>query len=118
MGVLGRARRERAQRGAAEEGDLHVPCEAMEAEEPGSVLSWARDAVEGRVPFDGLAHGGDGARDERVEAAADVAFPAWHGRDVGLDGGVAVTLGRLGIAAGEEGRLCGLICDLRGLGAA
>ena len=66
---------------------------------------WPSTAVEGRVPFDGLAHAGDGAHDERVEAAPDVAFPARHGRDVGLHGGVAVGLRDLGVAACEEGRL-------------
>ena len=75
----------------------------MEAEEPALAL----DAVERRVPFDRLAHAGDGAHDERVEAAPDVAFPARHGRDVGLYGGVAVGLRDLRVAACEEGRLRG-----------
>src|SRR5205085_9245190 len=77
--------------------------QAMEAEEPAPAL----DAVEGRVPPHGLAHAGDDARDERVEAAADVALPARHCRDVGLHDGVAVGLGDLGIAAREELRLRG-----------
>jgi hypothetical protein len=34
----------------------------------------------------GPAQAGDGTCDERVEAAPDVAFPARHGRDVGLLG--------------------------------
>jgi hypothetical protein len=76
----------------------------MKAEEPALAL----DAIEGRVPFDCLAHVGDGAHDERVEAAPDVAFPARHGRDVGLHGGVAVGLRDLRVAACEEGRLCDL----------
>jgi len=67
----------------------------MKAEEPALAL----DAIEGRVPFDGLAYAGDGAHDERVEAAPDVAFPAWHGRDVGLHRGVAVGLRDLRVAA-------------------
>ena len=67
----------------------------MDAEEPDLIL----DAVERRIVFDRLAHAGDGARDERVEAAADAAFPARHGRDVGLHGGVAVALRDLGVAA-------------------
>src|SRR5262245_55568697 len=58
----------------------------MKGEEP----AFALDAIEGRVPLDGLAHVGNGAHDERVEAAPDVAFPVRHGRDVGLHGGVAV----------------------------
>src|SRR5229473_2254847 len=89
----------------------------MEAEEP----ALAVDAIEGRVPFDRLAHAGDGAHDERVEAAPDVAFPARHGCDVGLHGGVAVGLRDLRVAAREEGRLRSdplgraLLCDLRRL---
>src|SRR6266498_4821278 len=95
--VLGLARRNRTQRGAAEESHLHVLREAMEVEEPTLTL----DAVERRVPFDRLAHAGDGAHDERVEAAADVAFPARHGRDVGLHGGVAVGPSDLRVTACE-----------------
>src|SRR5262245_39560292 len=60
----------------------------MDAEEPDLVL----DAIEGRVPFDRLAHAGDGTRDERIEAASDVAFPARHGGDIGLHVGVAISL--------------------------
>ena len=70
----------------------------MEAEEPALAL----DAVEGRVPPHGLAHVGHGAHDERVEAAPDVALPAGHRGDVGLHRGVAVGLGDLRVAAGEE----------------
>ena len=40
--------------------------------------------------------------DERIEAAPDVAFPARHGGDVGLHGGVAVGLRDLRVAAREE----------------
>ena len=101
--LLGRAGRDRRERRAAEESHLHVLREAMEAEEPDLVL----DAIEGRVPFDRLAHAGDGARDERVEAAPDVAFPARHGGDVGLHRGVAVALRDLRVAAREKGRLRG-----------
>jgi hypothetical protein len=54
----------------------------MDAEEPALAL----DSVKRRVPFDCLAHAGDGAHDERVEAAPDVPFPAPHVRDVGLRG--------------------------------
>ena len=74
---------------------LQVFREDMKAGEPDPVL----DAIEGRVPFDRLAYAGDRAHDERVEAAADVLFPAWHGRNVGFDWGVAVTLRDLRIAA-------------------
>ncbi len=102
--VLGRAGRERTQRGAAEEGHFDVLRETVKAEEP----ALAQGAIEGRVSFDRLAHAGDGAHDERVEAAPHVAFPARHGRDVGLDGGVAVGLGDLRVAACEKGRLRGV----------
>src|SRR5262245_38442137 len=84
----------------------------MEVEEP----TLAFNSVKGRVPFDGLAHAGDGAHDERVEAASDVALPARHGRDVGLHGRVAVGLRDLRIAACKESRLRGgPPCDLRRL---
>ena len=42
------------------------------------------------------------AHDERIEAAPDVAFPVWRGRDVGLHGGVTVALCDLRVAAYEE----------------
>ncbi len=93
--LLGRAGGDRTQRRAAEESHLDVLREAMEAEEPALAL----DAIEGRVPPYGLAHVGHGAHDERVEAASNVAFPARHGGDVGLHGGVAVGLRDLRVAA-------------------
>ena len=92
------------QRSAAEECHLHILGETMKAEEP----ALAVDAIEGRVPFDCLAHAGDGTRDDHVTAAADAAFPARHGGDVGLHGGVAIGLRDLRVAACEEGRLRGL----------
>jgi hypothetical protein len=58
-------------------------------------------AVEGRVPLDCLAHIGDGADDEGIEATSDVALPTWHGRDVSLHGSVALSLRNLGVAASE-----------------
>src|SRR5919106_5855337 len=61
-----------SQRRASEEGHLDVVREGMEGDEPALAL----DAVEGRVPPHGLAHAGDVAHDERVEASPDVAFPA------------------------------------------
>src|SRR3954451_24458681 len=67
----------------------------------------ALNSVEGRVPFDRLAHAGDGAHDDRVEAAADVLLPARHSGDVGIDGGVALGFGDLRIAACEKGWLRG-----------
>src|SRR5437899_8035100 len=63
--LLGLAGGDRTQRRAAEESHLDVLRHAMEAKEPALAL----DAIEGRVPFDRLAHAGDGAHDERVEAA-------------------------------------------------
>jgi hypothetical protein len=70
----------------------------MEVEEPALVL----DSVKRRVPFDRLAHAGNGTHDERVEEAPDLAFPARHRPDVGLHGGVAVGLRDLRVAACEE----------------
>src|SRR5438105_3667853 len=124
--ALGLAGGDRTQRRAAEESHFDVLREAMEAEEPALAL----DAIEGRVPFDRLVHAGDGAHDERVEAAPDVALPARHGRDIGLHGGVAVGLRDLRVAACEEfhrlgltrtglglgGRLAWLACARRALG--
>src|SRR5437867_6511920 len=98
---LGLAGGDGTQRRAAEESHLDVLREAIDAEEPALAL----DSVKRRVPFDRLAHAGDGAHDERVEAAPDVTFPARHGRDVGLHGGVAVGLRDLRVAACEDGRL-------------
>jgi hypothetical protein len=89
------AGRERAQRRAAEERHLHVLVEAVVTEEPALAL----DAVERRVPFDRLAHAGDAALDERVEAPAEVALPARHRGDVGLHGRIAVALRDLRVAA-------------------
>src|SRR5262245_24502066 len=103
--VLGLAGGNRTQRCAAEEGHFDVLRKAMEAEEPALAL----DAIEGRVPLDCLAHARDSARDERVEAAPDVAFPAWasarsrasstrFGRYVGPHGSIAMTLRDLRVA--------------------
>jgi hypothetical protein len=95
--------RDWTQRHVAEERHLDVLREAMEGKEPALAL----DALEGRVPPHGLAHVGHGAHDERVEVAPDVAFPARHGGDVGLHGGVPIGLHDLGVAACEEGWLRG-----------
>jgi hypothetical protein len=81
--------------------NLDVLREAMKAEEP----TLAIDAVERRVPPHGLAYVGDSPRDERVEAVADVVFPARHGRDVGLHECVAIALRDLRVATCEKGRL-------------
>src|SRR5262245_47316635 len=93
--LLGLAGGERPQRRAAEETHLDVLVEAMKAEEPALAL----DTIEGRVPLDSLVHVGDRARDDGVEALPELAFPARHGRDVCLDGSVAVALRDLRIAA-------------------
>src|SRR5262245_36789477 len=70
----GLAGRDRTQRCAAEESHLDVVGEGMDAEEPAMAL----DSVKRRVPFDCLAHEGDGAHDQRVEAARRrVSSPAW-----------------------------------------
>src|SRR4051812_34024171 len=74
----------------------------MKTEEPALALN----AIKGPVPFDRVAYAGDGARDECIEAAPDVAFPARHGGDVGLHGPVAVALRDLRVAACEKDRLC------------
>src|ERR1700682_1448195 len=56
--ALGPAGRNTTQRRAAEESHLHVLREAMKAEEPAVFLALDLDAIEWRVPFDGLAHAG------------------------------------------------------------
>jgi hypothetical protein len=94
----------------------------VKAEEPAAFLSLALDAIEGRIPFDGLAHAGDGARDECVEATPDVAFPARHGCDVGLHGGVAAGLRDCGLPPARRAgfatlRILGFSAVLRGLAA-
>src|SRR6185503_8143416 len=99
--VFGLAGGDGTQRRAAEEGHLDVLREAMVAQEP----ALAFDSVEGRVPSNGLSHAGHGVPDERVEPAADVPFPARHGRDVGPHGGVTPGLRDLRVAPGEKGRL-------------
>jgi hypothetical protein len=46
----------------------------MDAEEPALTLN----SVKWRVPFDRLVYARNGAHDQRVEAASDIAFPARH----------------------------------------
>src|SRR6185369_5799848 len=72
--VLGLSGGSRTQRRAAEERHLDVLREAVEVEEP----ALAVDAVERRVPLHRLAHPGNGALDDRIEAAPGVALPARH----------------------------------------
>ena len=69
----------------------------------------AVDAVEGRIPLHRLAHAGNSSNDKCVEAAPNFAFPAGHGRDVSLHGGVTVSLRNLRIAACEQRWLGGSI---------
>src|SRR5262245_60950532 len=78
--LLGAAGGKRIERRPVEEGDLEISRHAVEAEEPASFL----DPIKGRVPFDCLAHAGDGALDESVDTAPHGAFPARHGRNVSL----------------------------------
>ena len=93
--LLGFAGRDRTQRRAPKESHFDVLRKAMDPEEPALTL----DPVKWRVPFDCLAYARDGAHDERVETAPDIAFPARHGGDVGLYGSVAVGLRYLRVAA-------------------
>src|SRR4051812_38133802 len=81
----------------------------MEVEEPALAL----DSVERRVPLDRLAHAGDRAHDERVQAAPEVALPARHGHDVSLYGGIPLGFGDLRVAAREEPRPGGPLHDPR-----
>src|SRR5262245_21540220 len=81
-----------------EERHLDVLREAMHAEEPALAL----EAIKGRIPFDGLVYTGDGVHADLVEPATHIALPARHGRDVGLNRGIAVGLCDLRIAAGEQ----------------
>src|SRR4029079_1805579 len=55
-----------------------------------------------RVPLHGLAHVRHVAHDQSVEALAKIALPAGYRGDVCLHGSVAVGLGELRIAAGEQ----------------
>ena len=68
--LLGLTGWERTQRRAAEEGHFDVFREAVKAEEPRPVL----DAVEWRVPFDRLAHAGNGLDDQRVQPSPTARF--------------------------------------------
>lgn len=70
----------------------------MQAEEP----SLPCNAIERGVPPHGLARAGDGLHSDRVELMTNVAFPTWHRGDVGLHWRIAISLGDLWIAAGEE----------------
>src|SRR5678815_449211 len=79
----------------------------MKAQEPALAL----DSIERRVPLDSFAHVGDGAHDERIETAPDVAFPPRHSGDIGPHGSGAVGLRDLRVAAYEE---CGLRAALGG----
>jgi hypothetical protein len=67
----------------------------MEPEKPALTL----EAIERRVPSHGLSDIRHGAPDQRIETAPDVAFPARHGRDIGLHRGVAIALRDLRVAA-------------------
>jgi hypothetical protein len=81
-----------------EECNLQVLREAVNAEKP----SLPFNAIERRVPFDGLARAGDGLHDECVKLTPEISLPPWHRSDVCLHGRIAIGLGNLRIAAGEE----------------
>lgn len=107
FGGFGFDRGDGVEGGAAEEGEFEVVGVAVEGEEPGGGgvgggSGGRGGAVEGGVPFHGFADVRDGGGDEGVELSGDGLFPAGDGGDVGLDGGVAVGFGDLGIVAGEE----------------
>src|SRR5438105_4209380 len=75
----------------------------MEGEQPAAApISLLLKSVERRVPFDRLAYVPHGAHDERVQPAADDAFPARHGCDVSLHRRIAVAFGDLRVAAGKK----------------
>ena len=57
----------------------------MVTQEPTLTLN----AIPGRVPPHRRAHAWHSAHDELVDAAPDIVFLTWHGRDVGLHVGVA-----------------------------
>src|SRR5690606_22410432 len=80
---------------AAKERNLYIFLEAMIAEEPALSLH----AVKRRVPFDRLLHLRHRAHDQGIEAAACLALPARHGRDIGLHRPVPFPLGDLRVAA-------------------
>ena len=107
--ILASAGRNGLQRSTLEERHLHIAGEDMVTQEPTFTL----DAIEGRVPPH-RAHSRHSAHDEVVESAPNFAFPARHGRDVGLHRGVAVGLRDLGIAARKENRLGAGLCWLTG----
>jgi hypothetical protein len=95
------------QRRTAEESHFDVVREGMDAEEPALAL----DSVKRRLPYDCLAEAGDGAHDERVEAAPNVALAARHGRDVGPARGRRRRLSRsegCRLRGGPALRPCGL----------
>ena len=80
---------------------LHIAGEDMITQEP----TFALDAIERRIPPRTLVRFRQRTHDEVIESAPDIAFPARHGRDVGLHRGVAIGLRDLGIASRKKNRV-------------
>lgn len=101
--ILGLNRESWLQRRPTEESDLDVLCDAVEGYEPALALN----AIERRIPPYSFAHVGNRTGNQRIKVPTDVTFPSRHGSNVGLHRGIAVTLGDLWVAAGEELGLLG-----------
>ena len=89
------------QQSALEERHLHIAGEDVITQEP----TFALDAIERRIPPRTLVRFRQRTHDEVIESAPDIAFPARHGRDVGLHRDVAVGLRDLGIASRKKNRV-------------
>ena len=86
--ILASAGRNSLQQSALEERHLHIAGEDVVTQEP----TFALDAIERRIPPRTLVRFRQITHDEVIESAPDIAFPARHGRDVGLNRGVAIGL--------------------------
>ena len=82
------AGRNALQQSVLEERHLHIAGEDVVTQEP----TFALDAIERRIPPRTLVRFRQRTHDEVIESAPDIAFPARHGRDVGLHKDVAVGL--------------------------
>ena len=99
--ILASAGRNSLQQSALEERHLHIAGEDVVTQEP----TFALDAIERRIPPRTLVRFRQRTHDEVIESAPDIAFPARHGRDVGLHRDVAVGLRDLGIASRKKNRV-------------
>ena len=99
--ILASAGRNSLQQSALEERHLHKAGEDVITQEP----TFALDAIERRIPPRTLVRFRQRTHDEVIESAPDIAFPARHGRDVGLNRDVAVGLRDLGIASRKKNRV-------------